>query len=589
MKNPTQRPDYLTLARQARTLDTSVCSRTLRLALLADFATQNLAMILRVLAANLGVKLEIYEGGYDQIQLEILNPKSGLYAFEPEFIAILPAGEKLKSRFYEAQDRADFATATVSGLVNLWDVLRKNSAATVIQGTYVPPGERAFGNFELKTADSLGAAFADINHGLVRAAHAANNVLLCDINHLAATIGRHDWFDARQWYLAKSPCRLDHLPAFAQNLLDVVLAANGKIVKCIALDLDNTLWGGVIGDDGLDGIVLGDFDEGEAFVDFQKFLLELKRRGIILAVVSKNNIENALLPFRKHPRMILKEEDISVFIANWENKADNIRLLQKTLNIGFDSIAFIDDSPFERDLVRSVLPEVIVPEMPEDPSSYIEALAALNLFETASYADADRQRPAQYREEAQRELAKTQFGSIDDYLASLGMKIKLERFSPFNLPRIAQLSQRSNQFNLATRRYSEAVCAALMNDDKNAVPFTLTLSDKFGDYGLISVIILKRKGDDIDIDEYLMSCRVLKRGVESFAMNNIFGFAARHGARRVTGRYIRSGKNDMTKDFFGDFGFKKLSEAANGNSEWALEVEAYEPRETFLDPLVVEL
>jgi FkbH-like protein len=411
---------------------------------------------------------------------------------------------------------------------------------------------------------------------------------LNDVDFLAASVGRTQWFDARMWNMAKTPCRLEHLPLLAQSLLDTVFAASGIITKCVVLDLDNTLWGGVIGDDGLEGIALGEFDEGEAFVAFQSFIRELKRRGIILAVVSKNEHANAVLPFREHPHMALREEDISVFVANWDNKADNIRLVQKTLNIGFDSLVFLDDNPFERDIVRQFLPEVVVPDLPEDPSLYLQTLAGLNLFETASFSEADLQRADQYREEAQRELTKTHFTNINDYLVSLGMEIRLERFNAFNLPRIAQLSQRSNQFNLMTRRYGEAACEAMMADPSVA-PFTVRLTDKFGDYGLISIVILKDSGGDVEIDEYLMSCRVLQRGVESFTMNNIFSHAARLGAKRVVGHYLPTKKNDMVKGFFKSFGFEKVADGDGGASQWALAVDAYEPRETFMTPIVNEL
>ncbi len=286
------------------------------------------------------------------------------------------------------------------------------------------PSERAFGNYELKVAESVGSIFTEINYRLAVKAREAKNVLLNDVDFLAASVGRTQWFDARMWNMAKTPCRLEHLPLLAQSLLDTVFAASGMFTKCVVLDLDNTLWGGVIGDDGLEGIALGEFDEGEAFVAFQTFIRELKRRGIILAVVSKNEHANAVLPFREHPHMVLKEEDISVFVANWDNKADNIRLVQKTLNIGFDSLVFLDDNPFERNIVREFLPEVVVPDLPEDPSLYLQTLAGLNLFETASFSEADLQRADQYREEAQRELTKTHFTNINDYLTSLGMEIK---------------------------------------------------------------------------------------------------------------------------------------------------------------------
>ena len=452
----------------------------------------------------------------------------------------------------------------------------------MIQGNYVLPSERAFGHYEMKVATALGTVAAEINHRLAVAARQANHLLLCDIDYLAAGIGRRDWADERLWAMAKALCRLDHLPLLVQALVDIALAAEGSFVKCVVLDLDNTLWGGVIGDDGLAGIALGGFDEGEVFVAFQRFLLDLKRRGIILAVVSKNDEANALLPFREHPDMVLKESDISVFIANWNNKADNIRLVQKVLNIGFDSMVFLDDNPFERGLVREQLPQVIVPELPDDPSLYLPTLARLNLFETASYSSADRDRPAQYREEAQRELARQVFTDIDDYLKSLEMQIRLERFTPLALPRIAQLIQRSNQFNLTTQRRNEAACEALMRDEAGWLPFSVALSDKYGDYGLISVVVLKLLGREIEIDTFLMSCRVLRRGVEDHIMNTIVAAGRSRGVERVIARYLRTPKNDMVKHFYRDFGFDMLSEQANGDTHWALRPDAYAPRTTFM-------
>jgi FkbH-like protein len=580
--------DYFELLKGADCISPAKSARTVRLAVLADCATQHLVVMIKALGARNNLKVEVYEGGYDGIDLEILNDESGLYSFDPQYVIILMSGEKLKERLYDCDERKSFAGEIIARLENLWDSFRAHSNATLVQSTFVLPSERAFGNYELKVADSAGSIFVDINYRLALAARRAKNVLLNDVDFLAASVGRAHWLDPRMWNMAKTPCRLELLPLLAQSFLDTILASSGMITKCVVLDLDNTLWGGVIGDDGLEGIALGEFDEGEAFVSFQKFLRELKRRGVILAVVSKNEHANAILPFNKHPHMVLKEEDISVFVANWDNKADNIRLVQKALNIGFDSLVFIDDNPFERNIVREFLPEVVVPEMPEDPSSFLQTLAELNLFETASFSDADRQRAGQYREEAQRELVKTRFTNITDYLVSLGMEIRLERFNAFNLPRIAQLTQRSNQFNLTTRRYGEAACEAMMND-RSLAPLTLKLTDKFGDYGLISVIILKSVGQDLEIDEYLMSCRVLQRGVEQFAMNNVFAYAARHGAERVVGHYIPTTKNDMVRDFFKTFGFEKISEDSAGASKWALAVDAYQPREVFMTPVVNEL
>ncbi len=580
--------DYSSLIREESAIAPSAGGKTVRVAILADCAVQQLTTLLKVLAARNGVALAVYEGGYDSIDLEILNPKSGLYDFDPQYLIVLMSGEKLKNRLYDSTDRKGFAGDAIQRIESLWSAFGARSSATIVQSTFVLPSERAFGNYELKVANSVGAIFTEINYRLAEKARLVRNVLINDVDFLAASIGRRQWLDPRLWNMAKIPCRLEHMPRLAQSLIDTVLAATGVFTKCVILDLDNTLWGGVIGDDGLEGIALGEFDEGEAFVGLQKFIRELKRRGVLLAVVSKNEHANAILPFNEHPFMVLKEEDISAFVANWDNKADNIRLIQKTLNIGFDSFVFLDDNPFERNIVREYVPGVVIPELPDDPSSYLETLADLNLFETASFSEADLQRAAQYREEAQREIVKTQFTNVNDYLVSLGMQIKLERFSPFSLPRIAQLIQRSNQFNLMTRRYGEAACEAMMKDPAFA-PLTLKLSDKFGDYGLISVVVLKPAGEDLEIDEYLMSCRVLQRGVEGFAMNNIFKYAQRLGATRVVGHYLPTAKNDMVKNFFKSFGFEKVSELDGGGSKWALAVKDYQAREVFMTEAVNEL
>ena len=565
--------NYLALTREAKSIDLQGLKKV-RLAILADFATQQLETLLTVLAARSGIALEFYKPGYDSIAFEILNADSGLYEFKPQVVVILPAMQHLKARLLSSVDRGATAAEVADSYAGFWGLLQQRSNATIIQGNFVMPLERAFGHYEQLAADSIGSMFAQINRDIVAHVRKSNGVLLFDINHIASAIGLRAFVDERLWSLAKAPCRLEHLPLVAKELLDVIKARSGVIVKCVVLDLDNTLWGGVIGDDGLAGIALGDFDEGEAYVAFQSYLKELKRRGLILAVVSKNEMENALLPFREHPRMVLKEEDISVFVANWQPKSDNIRVIQETLNIGMDSIVFLDDNPMERDLVRQFIPELIVPDMPEDPALYVQTLAALNLFETASYSEADRQRPGQYREEAQRRISETQFTDINAYLRSLDMVITLERFSEFNLPRIAQLGQRSNQFNLTTRRHDEATCKRLMTS-RDSFPFTVTLSDKFGDYGLISVIILDIRDKDIMIDEYLMSCRVLKRGVEAFAMNSIFMLARQLGKERVVGQYLPTSKNGMVRDFYAGFGFEPAATSPTGETTWTLAVDRY--------------
>ncbi|HVU45538.1 MAG TPA: HAD-IIIC family phosphatase, partial [Terracidiphilus sp.] len=407
-------------------------------------------------------------------------------------------------------------------------------------------------------------------------------VLLHDVEGVASLAGRSRFFDDRFWDMWKTFCSLDVLPAIAQNLVDVLLATRGRGVKCVVLDLDNTLWGGVIGDDGLDGISLNAHGDGEAWYRLQLFLRELHRRGILLAVCSKNDERNALLPFESHPEMVLRREDITVFKANWQDKAENIREIREILNIGFDSMVFLDDNPFERNLVRSLVPGVIVPDLPEDPSEYVRFLTELNLFETAAFSEEDLRRAEMYKVEADRREAATSYASVEEFLQSLDMRIVVSRFDSYHLPRIAQLIQRSNQFNLTTERRSQAECERLMHDT-SMIPLYIELSDRLGDHGLISVVILQPDGEELRITDWLMSCRVLARGVEQYVMNEVFTIARERGLAAVTGRYIPTAKNGMVRDFFAQFGFVKVSEA-NGETQWAMESLSYRPSRVFIKP-----
>ena len=314
--------------------------------------------------------------------------------------------------------------------------------------------------------------------------------------------------------------------------------------------------GGVIGDDGLNGIQIGELGIGHAYTDLQTWLKELRMRGIILAICSKNNENIAKEPFEKHPEMVLRLEDISMFVANWNDKAANIRLIQKDLNIGMDSIAFIDDNPFERNLVRSMIQDITVPELPEDPALYLSYLRELNLFETTSFSDEDMFRTQQYQAEIGRVSLQQQFESYDDYLMSLNMIAEAKPFNEFNYPRIAQLTQRSNQFNLRTIRYTESNIQKIANDNEFATIY-YTLRDKFGEHGLISVVIMKKQDNKtLFIDTWVMSCRVLKRSMEEFIVNKIIETARKERFSRVIGEYIKTPKNAMVEHIYEKMGFK---------------------------------
>lgn len=586
LKNDRSELDYSQLVKKARRL-VSGRGQKLRIALLADVSTQHLVPVLCALFASNGVEAEIYEAGYDTVELEAFNPASGLYAFEPQMVVILQSLWKLKSVYYDfSGERTTFSQVQAAKIEAIWKTIQSRIQTQVVQSTFVLPYEQPFGNYGRKLADTLLGAVRELNRELCLRAGSLPSVVINDIDYLAGWVGRRHFLDEKLWALSKSLCALERLPDVAQNIVDIGLAACGRTVKCVVLDLDNTLWGGVVGDDGLEGIGLGDLDDGHAFRFFQLYLRELSRRGIILTVCSKNNEAVARRVFQEHPGMVLKEEDIAVFVANWEDKATNIRRIRDKLNIGFDSMVFLDDNVFERSLVRQLIPDVIVPELPEDPALYVRAISELNLFETASHSALDGRRNVLYQDQEKREEEKVRFDGIDDYLQSLETTALFSRFQPQNLSRIAQLLQRSNQFNLTTHRYSEAECKALMEDEPGCFPFSITIQDRVGEFGLVQIAILRKRKKILEIDTFLMSCRVLQRGVEQFAMNKIFEYAQRGGYERVTGRYIPTAKNIMVKGFYEQFGFKlEVGGDPSGETTWSLPISEYAPRKVFIREL----
>ena len=504
--------DYFALMKEAKRPRRIEGGRPLRLAVLGDAATQNLVKLLQVLLGRAGVQPEIYEAGFDTIETEVFDPASALHAFAPDAVILFSSLGAFRHRYYTAPgEKEGFASQSCERLVAVWEALRQRVTGPIVQTGIVLPVERSYGHYDHKVPGALSSSAAALNRALAQASAERPGVYFLDVDYIASLVGKLAFLDEKLWTLAKQPCALEHQPLLAKAMVDILMATLGRQVKCVVLDLDNTLWGGVIGDDGVEGIRIGHVGDGEAFEAFQHFLRELGRRGILLAVCSKNTHEVAIRAFREHPDMVLREEHIAAFAINWENKADNLRAIRERLNVGFDSMVFLDDNPFERNLVRDLLPEVIVPELPEDPSEYVRAIATLNLFETSSHSALDADRGQLYRVEAKRDEERSRFQTVDDYLKSLDMRIHIARFDKFNLPRIAQLLQRSNQFNLMTRRFGDADCARMMLDEQDYYPLYVSLSDRFGDLGLISVVVLRYDQSRLAIDEYVMSCRVLQR------------------------------------------------------------------------------
>ena len=532
-----------------------------KIAILGDCATQHIAVALRGWGYTAGLRYDVLDTDYNQIDAQTMDPGSELYSFAPTYCLLANCTDKLYDSFcnFPADQRHTFAQTIHDRMVAVWQRIQANTNARLLQFNFPAWDDRIFGDFGSKTPDSFSFQLRKLNYLLSESAATHKNVFLVDLDGLQSRLGEGMLRDAKMYCIAKMPFRTDTLPYIAKQITDIILAASGSFKKCIVLDLDNTLWGGVIGDDGMDGIQIGELGLGHAFSAFQAWLKEMKNRGIILCVCSKNNEDTAKEPFLHHPEMVLKLEDISVFVANWEDKAGNIRHIQQTLNIGMDSMVFLDDNPFEREVVRSLIANITVPELPENPEEYVDYLRSLNLFETASFSEEDRVRTQQYQAEAQRISLQNQCVDYDAYLQSLEMVAEAKPFDSFHYPRIAQLTQRSNQFNLRTVRYTEQEITAIA-EDPNYVTLYFTLKDKFGDHGLISAVIMQKQEDKLFVDTWLMSCRVLKRGMEEFIVNKMVCAAAATGYTVVEGEYLKTPKNAMVANIYEKLGFTPIGE-----------------------------
>jgi FkbH-like protein len=487
---------------------------------------------------------------------EVMDPASGLAGFGAEMalIAETPASLGLTRSFIDPADGAAAVRGAVAALTALVEGLQAQGTRTVILQTLVAPADPWAGQLDRRAKGSLAAQIAAVNDAMAALcdSHAA---VLFDADAIAALVGRAAWSDAGLWHRAKVPFSLDFAPLYGEKFAQLLRALKGKASKCLVLDLDNTCWGGVIGDDGLEGIVIGQGSgQGEAFLAVQHYALSLKARGVVLAVCSKNEEANARLPFERHPDMALKLDDFAVFRANWTDKASNLAHIAKVLNIGADALVFLDDNPAERERVRQELPQVAVPEVGEDPALYPAMLAQAGYFETVGLSADDAQRAEQYRANAERSLAMETIGDYDSYLASLDMVCTLAPFDAVGRTRIAQLINKSNQFNLTTRRYTEAEVAA-MEADPDLFTLQVRLTDRFGDNGMISVVIFRKGAEEWVCDTWLMSCRVLKRRVEEAVLAVVADAAREAGAQRLIGDYLPSPKNAMVAGHFGSLGF----------------------------------
>lgn len=557
----------------------SVNGKEIKVAVLGNCATQFFATALEGNAKLEGLNVKVFDADYNQIDAQLLDPNSEVYLFEPDSIILWIATEKIYEEYLDmpVNEREMFAVQNIEKIKKYWNLVEKNSAAKIIQMNFTEIDDKALGNYSAKVKSSFIYQIRKLNWLLQEAMSEYANVYPVDLLSVQIQLGTNMFYDASYYYNAKMTVSTSALPSVSKAVVDVLKSMNGNLKKCVVLDLDNTLWGGVIGDDGIGNIEIGELGRGHAFSNFQRWLKELKSYGIILAVCSKNNEDIAKEPFVKHDEMVLHLEDISLFIANWNDKATNIRLIQETLNIGMDSIVFIDDNPFERNLVREKIPDIEVPELPEDPAHYLEYLQSCNYFDTASYTGSTADRTKMYQAELERKKAEVQYESIDDYLKSLEMIGEAHPFDESRFSRIAQLTQRSNQFNLRTVRYTEDEIRRIAQDN-NYVTLYYNLRDKYGDHGLVGVVIMKKVSEDeLFVDTWLMSCRVLKRGMEEYIVNKFVAEAQKRGIVKISAEYIPTAKNSMVKDIYSQMGFSTIAE-----NQYELLVDNYQVKEVFI-------
>ena len=535
----------------------------IRLAIVGGYSLYPFHELLEHLCEMQGTPVEIWLGDFDNYISEIMDPTSELYAFGPHVVLILPSEHRCKYPGQltdpREQQQAE-AQNLVDSLLALARQVNEKTRAEIIITNFMLPAAHDLGAFRARTlgADWTFRKWVNLELGL----NAPSYLHLCDLEFLAHRLGGLAARDARAWFETKqlgSPALLLELARETARLIASLKRAPKKV---LVLDLDNTLWGGVVADDGLEGIELGDTSpRGEAFKAFQKYIVSLKQRGVLLAVCSKNDFAKAVEPFEKHPDMVLKLDDIVSFKANWEPKSENIRAMAPELNLGLDSFVFVDDNPAEIEIVRQFAPEVTTILLGPDPANYVGQLADCRLFEPRNITSEDAERTSQYRSDAQRNALAATVTDMAAYLESLQMESVISEFTPVDVPRLAQLINKSNQFNLTTRRRSEAEVISVMQAN-NFIGYSVRLKDRFGDHGLISIIVGEKVDDTLRIDTWLMSCRVLKRQVEEEVLNELARLAKLKNCTRLEGIYLPTPKNEMVRDFYARMGFTLVTESA---------------------------
>ncbi len=557
-----------------RCLKKSLTTPPIRVAILGGSTTSEVANYIELFLLDAGVNVDIYQSDYNQFYQEAMFDNEALDTFNPQFIYIHTSSVNITS-WPEPDDSDSQVNDKIEHIYkyfqSVWLSLHSKYSATVIQNNFELPFSRPLGNIDASVKVGKTHFTHAVNKKFSEFAETNANFILHDLNYLAAWFGLASWYDKTQWYAYKYAMSSDAFPELGHSISKQIMAVLGLSKKALVCDLDNTLWGGVIGDDGLNGIQIGqESPQAQAYTEVQQYLKALHQRGILLTVCSKNEMNNAQQGF-SHPDSILSLTDLSEFQANWRNKDENIEQIATSLNIGLDSLVFIDDNALEREWVSNNLYTVEVPNIGEDVTQYITALDKANLFELVTLSAEDTSRAAMYSHNQERQKLQREFEDYNDYLRSLEMHALIMPFDDLSLARITQLTNKTNQFNLTTRRYSAQEITSIMHSPDHLCLYG-RLSDKFGDNGIVSVIIGNQHEDTLTIDLWLMSCRVFKRKMEMAMFFELLRHAKARNINKLVGQYIPSKKNSIVSEHYELLGFEVLSKDKDGNTRWVLPI-----------------
>lgn len=555
-----------------------------KIAVFGGSTTNEIINTLELFLLNAGIEAEFYESEYAQYEQDAVFPSEELLSFKPDIVFVHTTNRNIRN-LPEVTDSKEIVDeklkAEFARFENIWNSIRDKFHCPIIQNNFEMPFYRLMGNKDCSDYRGRTNFISRLNQAFYDFAEKTEGFYINDINYLSADYGLKEWSNPSFWNMYKYAMCFEAIPSLAFSVSNIIKSIFGKNKKALALDLDNTLWGGVVGDDGVDGIEIGQENGvSQSYYEFQSYIKQLKSLGIILTVCSKNDHENAIAGLN-HPEGVLKPDDFIIIKANWENKDRNIAETAAELNILPESIVFVDDNPAEREIVKAQLKGVQAPVM-DSVENYITTIDRSGFFEVTTFNEDDLKRNEMYKENAMRNAQQASFADYGEYLKSLDMKATIGDFIPVYIARITQLTNKSNQFNLTTKRYTQTEMEEVWHSP-NYIRLYGKLIDKFGDNGVVSVVIGEKREDTLHIDLWLMSCRVLKRDMEQAMLDTLIEKCRQNGISKIRGYYYPTKKNGMVRELYGTFGFTKISEDENGNTVWELPIEGYENQNRYIE------